>query len=501
VAVVNASAGGSAPAPRQEPPGQPTSSQPDSSPLPTVTVSTEITAVIVDSPSSGATTAREDRGPARGAIYRIEPDGLWDQLWESRQDSPYDLVFDEEGRPIVGTGNDGKIYRLEGDPLRATLVATADAQQVTTLHRDSEGRVYYATANPGKVYRLAARQSVSGTYESPPFDADVVSSWGSISWRGVVPDAGRIDVSTRSGNTPTPDDAWSVWSPPYDTADGSPISSPNARYLQWRVTLSGSTDSPTLRSVSAAYLQRNIRPQIRSITVHPPGIVFQKPFSSGFPDLAGFENQTTPERTLTAEAMEPQQGGGGSPTLGRRTYQKGLQTLVWTAEDENDDSLTFDVLYRREDEATWKVLQGGLTETIYVWDATTVANGTYFVRVVASDSPSNAPPRALKGELDSIAFEIDNTPPVVFVETVRRDVDSVSIAFEVRDGHSLVQTVQYSSDGQRWHTAFPADGIADSRTERYEVTVDGSLSPRGLTIRALDALNNATTSQVDVPER
>ena len=55
-----------------------------------------------------------------------------------------------------------------------------------------------------------------------------------------------------------------------------------------------------LTSVTAAYLQRNLRPQVRSITVHPPGIVFQKPFSTGDPDLAGFDNQTTPERTLDA---------------------------------------------------------------------------------------------------------------------------------------------------------------------------------------------------------
>ena len=42
-----------------------------------------------------------------------------------------------------------------------------------------------------------------------------------------------------------------------------------------------STAAPTLTSLSSAYLPRNIRPQVVSITVHPPGVVFQKPFSSG----------------------------------------------------------------------------------------------------------------------------------------------------------------------------------------------------------------------------
>ena len=45
---------------------------------------------------------------------------------------------------------------------------------------------------------------------------------------------GAVEVSTRSGNTPTPDEAWSEWSAPYTDAEGSPIASPSARYLQWR---------------------------------------------------------------------------------------------------------------------------------------------------------------------------------------------------------------------------------------------------------------------------
>ncbi len=96
-----------------------------------------------------------------------------------------------------------------------------------------------------------------------------------------------------------------------------------------------------LTSVTAAYLQRNLRPQVRNITVHPPGIVFQKPFTTGDPELAGFDDQSTPERKLAAAASA--QPGSGS-ALGRRTYQKGLQTLVWKADDENDDDLVYDVL-------------------------------------------------------------------------------------------------------------------------------------------------------------
>jgi hypothetical protein len=501
VAAVGAPVGGGGPPPSRQ--DERTSPAGDTPPTPVVTVSAEITSIaIVDTTggagSSGSTT-REDRRAARGAVYRIAPDGLWDLLWESREDSPYDLALDRQGRVIVGTGSRGRIYRLEGDPPQPTLLARADAQQVTALHLDAAGRLYYATANPGKLFRLDATRAARGTYESHALDAQMVSTWGALRWRGTTPQGSRIELFTRSGNTDAPDDTWSPWSDAYTLPDGSPIASPNARYLQWRAVLTGGTEAPVLTSVSAAYLQRNLRPIVRSITVHPPGIVFQKPFTTGDPDLAGFENQTTPDRQLTQAALTAQQGGTGSPSLGRRTYQKGLQTLLWRADDENGDDLSYDVLYRREGETAWKALRRELLDPILVWDTTTVPNGRYFVKIVASDAPSNAASMTLVGELDSTAFDIDNTPPSITVQSVRTDGDRTVVTFETRDDHSPIQRMEYSPDGRQWRGVFPVDGMADSRTERYELTVEGPIGPRGIALRALDSMNNVGTAQVDSP--
>jgi hypothetical protein len=457
-------------------------------------VSTEVTAVVVESSSSGSSggSARAATGPAKGAVYRIAADGLWDQVWESREDLPYDLAFDADRRLIVATGDKGKIYRLEGNPAHPLLLARAGAQQVTSLYRDARGQLYFATANPGKISRLSSSRAPRGTYQSDVRDAQMVASWGAISWRGTIPGGNRIDVSTRSGNTETPDETWSAWSDPY-TSSGSQITSPKARYLQWRVVLNGSGEGPILTSITAAYLQRNLRPVVRSINVQPPGIVFQKPYSTGDPDLAGFDNQTTPERKLTQAAQTASQGSG----LGRRTYQKGLQTLQWRADDENDDDLVYEVQYRREGDTVWKVLRSDLAETILVWDTTTVPNGTYFVRVLASDAPSNADGTALTGELDSTAFDIDNTPPVITATSTRTDGNAVVVSFDVKDDYSNVQKVEYSLDGTDWKAVFPVDGIADSKSEHYEIRVEGRIGPRGLTLRAMDAMNNIATAQVD----
>jgi hypothetical protein len=473
---------------------QPSTSN-DRAPVASVSVSTEITAIVVDTSAAAPAPAREDQRGIKGAVYRIDPDGVWDQLWESRDDSPYDVTFDQSGALIIGTGNKGKIYRLGGDPVRPTLLARASAQQVTAFHKDSRGRVYYATANPGKVFRLTPERATRGTYESESHDAQMLATWGILSWRGTASGSDRIELFTRSGNTQTPDETWSPWSAASTKPEGSPITSPKTRYLQWRAVLTGKGDGPVLTSVRAAYLQRNLRPQVRSVTVYPPGIVFQKPYTAGEPDLAGFDDQTTPDRKL-AQAAALQ---GGSAGLGRRAYQKGLQTLQWRADDENDDELVYDVLFRREGESAWKILRKAVPDTILVWDTNTVPNGTYFVKVVASDGPSNSAGTALTGELEGSAFDVDNTPPVITVAGVRVDRGRTIITFDVKDDQSPVQRVEFSEDGQRWRAVFPADGIADSRQEHYDLVLDGALPARGLTLRAVDSMNNVETGHVDAP--
>ena len=481
------------------PPSPPSMPEPATPPTPSVSVSTEITsiAVVDTTPQAGtATTSAPERntGPSAGGVYRITPDGAWDLIWSSREDSPYDVAIEPEGSVLIGTGNKGKIYRLAGDPLQPTLLTRATAQQVTALLRDAEGRVTFTTSNPGKVVRLSATRADRGSYTSDVRDAQTIATWGAVRWQGAVPPGTRVEISTRSGNTRTPDETWSEWSAPYQVQEGSPISSPRARYLQWRAVLTGSkADTPLLTSVTAAYLPRNIRPEVVSITINPPGTVFQRPFPTGDPEIAGFDGDT-PDRRNAPLQGNPTNG----PSVGRRAYQKGLLTFTWRAQDENRDELVYDVFYRREGETAWKPLKEKLSDEIVVWDTTSVPNGRYIVRVVASDSPSNSPQTALTGALESTTFDIDNTPPVITVTNVNRQAGRLTIAFEVRDDNSAVQKAEYSLDGDRWQTIYPKDGIPDSRVEQFELVLDGALETHGVIIRATDTLNNVASARGDV---
>jgi hypothetical protein len=139
-----------------------------------------------------------------------------------------------------------------------------------------------------------------------------------------------------------------------------------------------------------------------------------------------------------------------------------------------------------------------LADEIVVWDTSSVPNGRYVIRVVASDAPSNSPQTALTGAMESTAFDIDNTPPVITVTNVNRQANRLAITFEVRDDNSAVQKAEYSLDGDRWQTIYPKDGIADSRLEQFELVLDGDTGSHGVIIRASDALNNVASARGDV---
>ena len=240
------------------------------------------------------------------------------------------------------------------------------------------------------------------------------------------------------------------------------IGSPNARYLQWRAVLtSDSAQGPVLTSVTAAYLPRNLRPEVDVDHRAPARDGVPAPFSTGELEIAGFEDNTSDGRPPNQPQRRARRARRcRTPALGRRIYQKGLQTFVWKADDENDDRLQFDVFYRREGETAWKALKRGLWDPDLRVGHDVGARRHLRLKVAASDAPSNSPDTALVGELESISFDIDNTPPRIELQPATRAGARTTISFVVRDEQSAVQRVEYSLDASRWRSVYPKDGIA-----------------------------------------
>jgi hypothetical protein len=455
------------------------------------------------------------------AVYRIAPDGSPTEVWSSRELLAYSLGRAQNGDLLVGTGNHGAVLELDGNQV-FSRIATSAAEQVTALATAPNGATYLATANPGKVFSLGPADAPEGTYESQAFDARNFSHWGRISWWGEDAAArstgagARVELYARSGNTSAPDDNWSPWSGPYRDASGQTVECPPARFIQWKAVLQrgmgpAAATSPQVAWVSVAYLPKNVAPVINSVVIQEPGIRVQG-LNNGAgngpgagPTPVQLHLAPSPNANTFAFDNAQNQGAAGHfepPPQGLR--QKGFESVLWSADDENDDTLEFSVYYRGEGETVWKLLKDKIDQRFYSWDTSTMPDGAYYLKIVASDSPSNPPESALTAERVSDRFLVDNTPPVVAALTADSAPTAAGASgaterfrLDAADPGSSIARAQYSLDAGDWIMVLPVGQLSDAPQEHFDWTLD-SLAPgeHTLAVRVYDEYENATSAKV-----
>ena len=429
-------------------------------------------------------------------IYRIAPDGYPELLWSSQNELVYSLSFDPQGRLLAGTGNEGKLLAIDS-PTLFTYLVQSSSQQITALLRSSSGRVYLGTANPGKLFALGPELETEGSLESDVFDAEIFSQWGRISWQSrSQPAAGSVQLFTRSGNTSEPQKNWSAWSEAYTDPAGVRITNPPARFIQWRAVLRAvDSRTPSLSEVSIAYLRRNIAPRVEKVIVQAPGIAVRAlPMPPQQIEPVNLEmppptlRQTSGAGIIQAQPPPPGQRVEPPP---QGTAEPGARSVLWSADDENDDTLVFSVYYHGEGETRWKLMKDNSTEKFYTWDAAALPDGAYYLKIVASDAPSNPADLALTGENLSDRFEVDNTPPTIEGLAAELHSRTADVHFVARDSYSPLKKAEYALDANDWQPVFPVSRTTDAREHNYQFRLE-KLEPgeHTVVVRVYDRFDN-----------
>jgi len=385
-------------------------------------------------------------------IYRIQTDGYPRRIWSHAQDLVYALAFDAQGRLLAGTGNRGNLYRIDSD-YSYTRLLNVEPTQITGLLRAPEGRLYAVTGNIGKVIAVGPELEPSGTFESDVLDAHGFSYWGHI---GKQPEASNgIVFETRSGNVGRAQRNWSAWTP----LNQGRVSSPPARFLQFRATLNGTAE---LSDVGVAYQMKNVAPVVAQVEITPPNYRFPAPAiqtTTTNPPLTlpPIQRRPTPSSATSADA-------GSTPAL---TWSKGQIGARWLAEDDNGDTLQFKVEIRGVNETAWKLVRDKVREHYLSWDSTAYPDGKYILRVAASDAPANPPDETLSGSRESDPFLIDNTPP----EITCCNVSGSSVQFHAKDALTKLSKAEYSVNGGDWVVVEPTTRLTDLAEHDYRVAL------------------------------
>ena len=414
------------------------------------------------------------------------------KIWQGHDEIVYGLAATANGLLAV-TGNQGRILLIQKDGVERDL-AHVNAQQALALVPSGQDWLI-ATANPGSVYRLADGGSSSEhAYASSVLDAGALARWGRVE---VDPDSTGYHLWTRSGNVEQPvrrqsDWGWTDWMPLKDNQ----IASPAGRYLQWKAVLD---PGGHLSGVGVNYLPVNAAPVVDAIVVAPGARYAPQPASSSsqtvnisFPSSS---DSTASDSTSTSSPLQAQK-------------DRSAVTVRWAAHDDNGDTLSYSLYLRGDGEQRWLPLKRNLQEKAWSFDADTIPDGGYQVRVVASDLPSHTPKDALEGELTSDRFVLDTTPPQIqdlhagaVTTACSAAAHCIPVEWSAQDATSPIERAQYSIDAGPWQYVEPVGSLSDARTEHYRLQLplpqqDDPSAEHRIAVRVYDRFDNAAVAKI-----
>ncbi|MHB8080325.1 MAG: hypothetical protein ACYDIE_13840 [Candidatus Krumholzibacteriia bacterium] len=406
-------------------------------------------------------------GPDRAAIYRIGRDGVVVATWAGSVPIVAIAWTERWGWVGVGArdqaraqfalfalGAPGSLRPLAtwegGDPIDLLAIAAGDGAS----------RLCVAQARPGQIVRLSDRPAEAAVAVAPPIDGKVPIRWGRLRWEGDARGGATVRLAVRGGPRAVPDPTWSAWSEAWSDDDHAIPLAPS-RFLQWRAEFAGSNAEANIGAVTVSGYEPNVAPRILRFDLQPPGELT----AGGSLDDGGGVTESFPSGLRAEYNVESRRDRHADPLAAARV--RPLRLFTWQGWDANGDHLLYTLAYRRVGEEAWRPLGEETPETVKSWDSAEVPDGTYVVRLTASDHADNPPREALTAERLSLPLLVDNTPPTVSGFQVTRTADGLKVSARVADGASPLTEAWLELPDGRTVRFDPTDGICDSLTEDF----------------------------------
>ena len=427
-------------------------------------------------------------------IVAIAPDGFVEPAWTFPEEAVFSLRFDPGSASLlVATGPRGRLYAWKDRDVRLV----AQTGEKTVVAAPASGRAFAVVTNAAAGVLRPASSPGTASFLSAVKDASRLSTFGRLRWEGSAPAGSAVALFVRSGNSDKPDETWSAWVPVAPSGEAAASARPPvARFFQWKADLTPGArgDSPSIERVELAYAERNARPVLENLAVLEPGLVYARSGGSG----PGVLSVTNPDENGIFAGLEQPHEGGPLEGAGRRLWRKGFRTITWKGVDPNGDTLRYDVEARREG-GPWFPIRKDVEDSFLSFDSTALADGRYRFRVTASDRVSQPEGEALSASEESAVAVVDNSPPVLEVESKRADGESVEVRVLAVDALSPVVKAEGAVNADRWRLLPAEDGAADSPTERFVFRVPKPSGPATLAVRVLDAAGNVATVSIEWP--
>jgi hypothetical protein len=433
----------------------------------------------------------------RSSVVRFPADGFPETVVSKTGIALYRLARHQDWL-LLTAGEMGDAFAYDPATRRSLTFAGSGSAELNDLAPLGDGRFLLIRNNAPGLALLSFVPAPVRELETKRLDLGQPAELGALRFarlRGVDLAALKLEVRTNFGSDDL--EGWTPWTAlkPKDGAfAGEGL---RGRYAKLRLTVTGGAPDFQIDKATLYSLPQNRRPVLVDFRILAPGLGLipaaeQPPSASAslnqvlFPSPRDADPAADRRKSLLNSQVVP------SP---------GAQLVFWTVTDPDGDNLAYTFSIRADNAATWTDLAVNTSESYVQFETGGLPEGLYFTRLSVGEQAPRPVAQRLSYTFETDSLLVDRTPPVIEGTQVWRDGGKLLISVEGTDALSLLEGAEFVlNNGTRETLTHPADGILDSRHEKFVAEFPEAKAAGATSVEILlyDQAGNASSTRLPV---
>ena len=419
---------------------------------------------------------REDRDAratfsGRSTLVFFPPGGFPETVVSKAGISFYRLAA-ARGWILVSAGEQGDAFAYDPVARRSLVFAGSESAQLNDLAPLGGDRFLVLRNNAPGLALLTFAPAQARQLETRRLDLGAPGTFGLVRFarlHGVDPATLKLEMRTNLGSDEV--EGWSPWTelPPQDGAFSA--AGQRGRYFKLRLTVPAAAGDFQIDKATAYFLPQNRRPQLTDFRIFPPNL-----------SLVPMPEAPAPVTTTLGQLLFPNQAAGkedlvpekrkGSFFSSQVVPQVGAQIVYWSVSDTEGDTLAYTFSLRGENSDQWTDLAVETRDNYVQFDTGAFSEGLYYTRLTMAEQATRPEPQRLRYTFETDNLLIDRTPPEITATSVEHRDGKLVLSVDGRDALSLLAGAEFIlNNGTHEENEHPADGVLDSRAERFVVEI------------------------------
>ncbi|HEY4301710.1 MAG TPA: hypothetical protein VGM73_12615 [Candidatus Didemnitutus sp.] len=453
--------------------------------------------------NSGDDKDKEDKDakpsyPGRSTLVYFPPDGFPETVVSRAGISFYRLARHQSWL-LIAAGEQGDIFGYDPIARRSLVFAGSESAQLSDIAPLGGGSYAVLRDNAPGIALLSFAGARERQLETRRIDLGSPAELGLIRFarlRNVEAAALKIQARTNMGSDEI--EGWTPWTDLKPVDDAFSAVGLRGRYLKLRVEVPASVTDFQIDKATAYYLPQDRRPQLGDFRIFPANLA-----------IVPSPEPVSPVNATLGQLLFPATGGSKEDLAGdkrKSTFlssqvipQPGAQIIYWSVTDPENDNLAYTLSIKPDEGDTWTDLAVDTRDTYVQFDTGAFPEGLYLTRLTVTEQAPRPEKQRLSFAFETDFLTIDRTPPEITATSAEHRDGMLVVTVDGKDGRSLLGGADFVlNNGVKEEVEHPADGVLDSRSERFVVEIPDTRASGATSVEIVlyDQAGNSSSKRI-----